>query len=149
ARVEVEQADQADTGWPAVVEQLVQRRADGAATHQYVIDDHQVLPFDLERQLGRANQRVQAVLGKVIPVEGNVENAQRLVLAAQCQQGLGYPDAAGADADEAGLLNAVAAQVQIKRGSHFGEQLFGVGQGHEFSLMAVSGLGLGSQPAFQ
>src|SRR5690606_4928830 len=126
-----------------------QRESVEEGTQQYVYGEQHGMPVDVERQIGRENQRVQAVLGKVIPVEGNVENAQRLVLAAQCQQGLGYPDAAGADADEAGLLNAVAAQVQIKRGSHFGEQLLGVGQGHEFSLMAVSGLGLGSQPAFQ
>ncbi|MOA35800.1 hypothetical protein D3C78_1572830 [compost metagenome] len=69
AGIQVEQADQGYAGRTAIVEQFVEGCADGPTAHQYVIDQHQVLTFDLERQVRRAYLRVQAVLAEVIAIE--------------------------------------------------------------------------------
>jgi hypothetical protein len=118
AGVEVEQADQGHAGRATVVEQLIERGADGAPTHQHVVDQHQVLAFDLERQLGGLYLRVQAILGEIVAVEGHIENAQRVLAAQGFEQCLGDPDAAGADADKAWFADLPLVQVAGQGGGH-------------------------------
>src|SRR3989344_8041899 len=111
ASIEVKQADQGYAGRAAVIEQFIERGADSAAAHQHVVDQHQVLAFDFERQLGRLHLRVQAVLGEVVTVEGHIENAQRIVAAQGFEQCLSNPNAAGTDANKARFTDPPLIQV--------------------------------------
>ncbi|MCY1455893.1 hypothetical protein D9M71_730650 [compost metagenome] len=127
AGIQVEQADQGHTGRTAIVEQFVEGGTDGASAHQHVVDQHQVLAFDLERQVGRANLRVQAVLAEVVAVEGNVECAQGGVAAQFFKQCLGDPDTTGADADETRVGNGAPGQMGAKVDGHLPDQFGGIG----------------------
>src|SRR3989344_3386896 len=130
AGIQVEQADQSHAGRAAVIEQFIECRTDGAAAHQYVVDQHQVLAFDLEWQLGGLHLRVQTVLGEVVTVEGHIENAQCIVAAQGFQQRLGDPNDAGADADKARLADLSAVQVLGEGSRHLRQQVGGCGQMH-------------------
>ncbi|MPM82054.1 hypothetical protein SDC9_129112 [bioreactor metagenome] len=60
--------------------------------------------FDLERNQRRLDLRVQALLGEIVAVEGNVDQADFLGQAEQFAQALGDPGAAAVDADQRGIL---------------------------------------------
>ncbi len=92
---------QHDRGWAAVIEQFIERGADGAAGVQHVVDQDDVPVIDVERQVGRLHLRVHADAGEVVAVKGNVEAAERLLQFQQCMQALRDPDTAGVDADHA------------------------------------------------
>src|SRR3990167_6402445 len=111
AGIQVKQADQGYAGRAAVIEQLIERGADGAPAHQHVVDEHQVLAFDFERQFGGLHLRVQTVLGEVVTVEGHIENTQCVVAAQGFQQRLSNPDAASANADKARFADLPLIQV--------------------------------------
>ena len=65
---------------PAVVEQLVDRGADGAAGVEHVVDEDDVRAFDIERNVASAlAPLVQAALVEVVAVEGDVDGAERLL----------------------------------------------------------------------
>ncbi|MCY1176158.1 hypothetical protein D9M73_164200 [compost metagenome] len=127
AGIQVEQADQGDAGRAAVVEQFVERRADGTTAHQHVIHQHQVLAFDLERQVRGTHLGVQAILAEVVAVEGHVQGAEGGIVAQFFEQRLGNPDAPGTDADEAWLGNGAPGQMGAKVDGHLPDQFGGIG----------------------
>ena len=70
---------------------------------------------------------MQAVLGEVVAVEGDVEGAQRLLVAQFPQQRLGDPDAAGMDADEARPLDAALGEMGAQVAGHARQEFGGIG----------------------
>src|SRR3990167_7384026 len=139
AGIQVKQADQGYAGRAAVIEQLIERGADGAPAHQHVVDQHQVLAFDLERQGRGPYLRVQAVLGEVIAIEGYVQGAQWRGLAHGLQECFSHPHAAGMDADVAWFGNLVLLQVGAQGGSHLRQKYGGIGQAHHGSSECTGG----------
>ncbi|MNJ65768.1 hypothetical protein D3C77_618060 [compost metagenome] len=127
AGIQVEQTHQRHAGRTAIVEQFVEGGADGTTAHQHVVDQDQMLAFDLEWQLRWAHLRVQAVLAEVIAIERNVEGAEGGIAAQFFEQGLGNPDAPGTDADEAWLANVAPGQMGTKVDSHLPDQFGGIG----------------------
>ncbi|MNJ81487.1 hypothetical protein D3C77_803240 [compost metagenome] len=70
---------------------------------------------------------MQAVLAEVVAVERHVQGAHWAGVAHGILQGLGNPDAAGADTDVTGLGDCPARQVGTKVDSHLPDQLGGIG----------------------
>ena len=85
--------------------------------HQHIVDQHQVLAFDFERQFG-GPPGVQAVLGEVITVQKNVHRCPVRPAVQRGKQRLGDPDTAGADADKARLADPSLIQVAGQGGGH-------------------------------
>src|SRR5258708_21876562 len=77
AAAAVGQHDERDALRPAVVEQLVHRRADGAAGVEDVVHQQKLPAADVERNLGALRIVLQAARGVVVAVEGDIHQAQR------------------------------------------------------------------------
>ncbi|MNU01577.1 hypothetical protein D3C72_2450200 [compost metagenome] len=71
--------------------------------------------------------RVQAVLAEVVAIERDVQSAHGAGVAHGFLQGLGNPDAAGADADVARFGNCPAGQVGAKVDGHLPNQFGWIG----------------------
>src|SRR5574343_1778498 len=93
----------------AVVEQLVDRRPRRAAGVEHIIDQDDMAAFDIERNHGWPALRVQTLLGEIITVEGNIDQADLLGQAEQFLQALGNPGAAAVDADQRRVLRELRA----------------------------------------
>ncbi|MNN85855.1 hypothetical protein D3C81_2031890 [compost metagenome] len=76
---------------------------------------------------------MQAALGEVVAVEGDVEDAEDFVAAQFLEQGLGNPDAAGVDADEARRVDVAFGEMVAQVGGHARQEFGGAGQGHDIS----------------
>ena len=66
----VHQHRQLDAGRTAIVKQLVDDRARGAAGVEHVIDQHDVTAFDLERQVCRIARDGHAAATEIVAVQG-------------------------------------------------------------------------------
>src|SRR5262245_44610702 len=99
AAAAVGEHDQRDAGRPAVVEQLVHRRAHRAAGIEHVVHQEQLAAVDVERDLGALGVVLQAARGVVVAVEGDVHQAERALQAEHLVQPFGEPGAAGIQAD--------------------------------------------------
>ena len=84
---------------PAVVEDFIERGADGASGVQHVIHQDQMPILDVHRQVRGADLRVHADTREVVAVERDVERAERFLEFQQPMQALGDPYATGVDAD--------------------------------------------------
>ncbi len=73
AAAALDQGGQHHRGRAAVVEQLVERGADGAPGLQHVVHQHDVAIVHGHRQVRGAYLRVHADAGEVVAVEGDVE----------------------------------------------------------------------------
>ena len=73
----VDQDRQADPRGPAEVADRVQGRADGPAREQDVVDQHDLRPVDVERDLGAAQDRPAVRPAQVVAVERDVDRADR------------------------------------------------------------------------
>src|SRR6185436_16205151 len=95
--------DQRDARRPAVVEQLVHRRADGAAAEEHVVHQQQLRAVHVERD-GRAFRIVlQPARGIVVAVESDVHQPERRLDRQVLVQPLGEPRSAGIEPDHCGL----------------------------------------------
>ena len=88
---------------PAVVEQLVDHRADGAAAGQHVVDQQDARAVDLERQLGGRLDAAEAALAEVVAVQRAGDGADRPVRLEVGVEALRQPGAARPDAHEHGV----------------------------------------------
>ena len=113
----IDQRRQHDPGRPAVVEQFVDGGARGAAGVQHVVDQQDGGAVDVERDLGRLDLGRQALLGVVVAVERDVDEAEPLAQLQRRRQALGQPGAAGADADDGQVVGLRQA------GAHLLQQL--------------------------
>ena len=104
ATAAVGQHGQFDGARATVVEQFVDRRPRRAAGVEHVIDQDDVAAFDIEGNHRRPALRVQALLGEIVAVEGNVDQADLLGQAEQFLEALGDPGAAAVDADQRRVL---------------------------------------------
>src|SRR5690348_2353568 len=86
-----------------VVEQLVDRGANGPAGVQHVIDQHDAARADFEGQRGRRRVRAQASRGVVVAVERDVDEADGVVAGKDLRQALGEPRASGVDTHQSGI----------------------------------------------
>src|SRR5438105_13899229 len=91
--------DESDARRPAVIEQLVHRRAHRAAGIEHVVDQQQLAPVDLERNARALRIVMQALCVVVVAVERDVHQPERLLEAKQRMQPLGEPGAARVEAD--------------------------------------------------
>ena len=79
----VDQDGQADARRPAEVADRVQRRADGPAGEQDVVDQDDLGAVDVERDLGPAQDRPAVALAEVVAVERDVDGADGDLVAEQ------------------------------------------------------------------
>jgi hypothetical protein len=110
-----------DRARPAEVDQGVQRRADGAAGEEDVVDQDDAAVVDRERNVGEPDHRLRPdrVPHQVVPVEGDVERPDRHLGAGDFVDRGGQPPgeghAAGADADEGQFVDAAVALDDLVR----------------------------------
>src|SRR5574343_834810 len=104
AAAAIGQHGQRDRGRTTVVEQLIDRRAGSPPGVEHVIDQDDMAPLDIERNDRRPALRMQALLGKVVAVEGDVDQADLFGEAEQLPEALGDPGAAAEDADQRGMV---------------------------------------------
>src|SRR5574343_1007139 len=100
----VGQHGQFDGRRTAVIEQLVDCRPRRAPGVEHIIDQDDVTTFDIERDHRRPALRVQPLGGKIVAVEGNIDQADLLGQAEQFPQALGNPGTAAVDTDQRGVL---------------------------------------------
>ncbi len=143
----VGQRGQHDARRAAVVEQHVDRGAHGAAGVEHVVDQHDGGAVDVEGDMGRLDVAVQALLGVVVAVERDVDEAEAACQAEVGGQAFGQPGAAGMDADDGGVGGAGQAgahlleQVAVQR---LGVELLGLDVGMVVKvLLQNDGGGLG------
>src|SRR5688500_1122363 len=84
---------------PAVVEQLIHRRAHRAAAVEHVVDQQQLGAVNLERDLGALRIVLQAARRVVVAVKGDIHQPQGSLDAEHRVQALGEPRAAGIKPD--------------------------------------------------
>ena len=77
AMAAVDQHQQLHARRASLIEQRVERRADGAAGIEHVVHQNHVLAGDWERDVGRVQHRLMRDRGKVVTVEIDVENSDR------------------------------------------------------------------------
>src|SRR5688572_3077204 len=106
-----------DAGRPAVVEELVHRRAHRAAAVQDVVDQQQIAAVDVEGDLGALGVVLQAARRVVVAVERDVHQPQWTFHLQQSVQALREPRAAGVEADHGALGPDARPQFQIGRAS--------------------------------
>ena len=100
----VDQHQQVHARRAAVIEQRIERGADGAARVQHVVHQDDVLAVHRKRNLGGADHRLDVDRAEVVAIEIDVEDADRHCCAfpglrSSCQP-LRQRNAAAADADE-------------------------------------------------
>ena len=81
--------------------------------------------FDIEGDHGRLDLRVQALGGKIVTIERNVDHADLFGQAEQLAQALGDPDAAAENADQRWL----AMQLWANQIGQLAALRLGIGQG--------------------
>src|SRR3954465_2244831 len=116
-----------DARRPTVVEELVHRRAHGAAGIEHVVDQQQFAAVDVEGNARALGIVVQALRVIIIAIEGDVHQAERLLEAEQAVQPLGEPGAAGVEADHRGFRRELRPQL----GGEALAYLLGVRQLHQ------------------
>src|SRR3989344_2326757 len=99
ASTTLDETGEHDGGRPAVIEDFIERGANGPPGVQHVIHQNQVTFLDVDRKLRSPDLGVHADTGEVVAVERNVERAQRFLEVEQLMQPLGDPYAAGMDTD--------------------------------------------------
>src|SRR3954468_3820371 len=99
----VREDDERDARRPAVVEELVHRRADGAAAIEHIVDEQDVRAVDIERDHGALRIVLQAARRIVVAVERDVHQPERSLEVEHRVKALGEPRAAGVEADHRGL----------------------------------------------
>src|SRR5450830_1558707 len=102
-------------GKSAVVEQLFDRGARGAAGVEHVVDQHDGRAFDVKTNLARLDVRAQALLSEVVAIERNVDEAEPVVQLQLGSQTFCQPGAAGVDADDGGVLDALQTGFDLLR----------------------------------
>src|SRR5450830_2043297 len=111
----IHQRRQQDARRAAVVEQFIDRRAGGAAGVEHVVDQHDGGAFEVETDLAGLHIRAQAFFGKVIAIEGHVDEAEPLLELQFGGQTFGQPGAAGMDANDGDLRDALQTGVDLLR----------------------------------
>ncbi|MNE34162.1 hypothetical protein D3C80_1278720 [compost metagenome] len=86
-----------------------------------------MLAFDFEGQCRRADLWVQAILTEVVAVKGDIQCAQRRIVAQFFKQGLGNPHTAGTDTDVARFCDVATSQVGVEICGHLTDQVSGIG----------------------
>src|SRR5882672_4816203 len=99
----VGQHDQRDARRPAVVEQLVHRRADGAAAEEHIVHQQQFRAVHIEGNGGALGIVLQTARRVVVAVERDVHQPERRLDRQLLVQALGEPRPAGMEADHGGL----------------------------------------------
>src|SRR6185436_16720978 len=116
---------QPDARRPAVIEDLDQRGAYRAPGEEHVVDQYEVPPVDVERNVGAPRVAVQAAPVVVVAIVGDVERAESGGGPESLMKPLRDPHAAGMDADQAGFRPHRGPQLLDERL----QQLLGVGAG--------------------
>jgi hypothetical protein len=135
---------------PAVVEERLDRGADGAAGVQDVVDEDDRSPVEREVELRRADERLRCERrlaptdGDVVAVEGDVDGAERGsdsgALLNQARQPPRERDAAGLDPDERDVLELGVALDDLVGDSRKGpRQPVGVEEGLPLYLAGSAG----------
>src|SRR5947209_8366997 len=100
-----------DAARPAEVNQLVERRADGAPRVEHVVNEEDVSAFDINGQVRAVDDGVRADGREVVAVERDVHDADGRALAFEVGdlvgQAMGERHAAPLDADEVEVARAV------------------------------------------
>jgi len=108
----VDENDQLNHFRPAELDQRVERRANGAAGVEHIVDEQDPLLVDRERNFRLADERLRAHrrAHQVVTVERDVERAGRHLamadLAQQPRQTPGQRHPARADADQGEIVHA-------------------------------------------
>src|SRR5438128_8454311 len=103
AAAAVGEHDERDARRPAIVEQLVHRRAHRATGVEHVVHQQELAAVDVERDLGALGIVMQTLLVVVVAVERDVHQAERRGKRKQGVQPLGEPGAAGVEPDHRAL----------------------------------------------
>ena len=97
----------------AHVDDGIESSANRAARVEHIVDEHDGLARDVDRQLRLMDNRLIRKGGKVIAVERNVENADRRLLSLDMldirRDALGDRNTARADADDDDVIDALVA----------------------------------------
>src|SRR3569832_1500183 len=104
AAAAVDQRRQHDFRRTAIVEQFIDRGARGAARIQHVVHQQDGRAVDFERYLRRFDVCMQSLFRIVVAIKGDVDESQAIGELQFRRQPLGQPCAAGADADDRGML---------------------------------------------
>ena len=141
AMAAVDQHQQLHARRAAVIEQRVERGADGAAGVQHVVHQDDVLALHGKRNFGGADHRLDADGGEVVAIEIDVENAdrngavfERLDLGGQA---LRQRNAAAADADEGQLVEVFGLFQDFVRQPD--QRAVDLGGAHELGFFAGQG----------
>ena len=126
AAIPFHQHHQHDRSGSAVVEDLVESGAHGATAVEHVVHQHDMLVLHIKRQLAGRHLGMHADAGEVVPVEGDIQDAEFVRQLQLLVQALGHPDAAGVDADEARLVDATGRQLGLEAGRYRVQQLLDV-----------------------
>src|SRR3990167_1892586 len=113
---------QRERGRPAVVEQLVHRRAHGAAGVENVVHQQQLAAADVERYPGALGVVLEALRVVVVAIEGDVHEPQRSREREHRVQPFGEPGSAGMNPDH----RCVRADARLQLGGELRAELFGV-----------------------
>src|SRR5438445_2111158 len=103
AAAAVGEHDERDARRPAIVEQLVHRRAHRATGIEHVVHQQELAAVDVEWDLGALGIVMQALLVVVVAVERDVHQAERRRQRKQTMQALREPRAAGKEPDHGAL----------------------------------------------
>ena len=76
AMAAVDQHGQLHAARPAMVEERVQRGADGAAGVEHIVADHHVAALHIEADRSRRNHRANAGRGEIVAVKLDIEHAR-------------------------------------------------------------------------
>src|SRR5450830_1258230 len=115
AAAAVNQRRQQDARRAAVVEQFVDRGARGAACVEHIVDQHDGRAFDIKTNLARLDVRAQALLSEVVAIERNVDEAKPVLQLQLGSQTFCKPGAAGMNADDGGVLDALQTGFDLLR----------------------------------
>src|SRR5436190_3976158 len=102
---------QRDARWPAPVEELVHRRADGAPGIEQVIHQQELATGDVEGDFGALWIVLEALLMVIVAIERDVHQTERLAHAKEAMQPLGEPGSAGIKADHGALRRQCCLQL--------------------------------------
>src|SRR5205814_205394 len=99
----VDQDEKLNSGSPALVEERVERGADGAAGVEHVVHQDDVFAFDGKRDVGGVDDGLVGDGGEVVAVEVDIQNAHGDLALLEALdflgEALGERDASAANAD--------------------------------------------------